>query len=418
MDFNEAPLDTKKIVSRTPRWFPCFMILIMIYTMINIIISFGLHRFAFTIRDHSSTAFVDPLRCKLEALQWSPISGYYLETRKCKWLQLGAKLRGIDDAENLASAMRKVPSTTVRKIELWANKFGDVGIQAVVEAIRQNKAWEKLEELDLTRNKLSHESAEHIASLIRESTSLRQMILYENQLGEVGAQTIAESLVYNTRKGSGIEKLFLEYNNIGSKGATAFANALHKNQSLQHLDLDHNQIGAFGASQIAKALSINARNGEGFGLRHLDLEANNIGNEGAIALANALGNNKDSKNIVHTKITRAGDWGGVLIDHLDIADNNITDSGLIALANMLHQNRALLQLNLKGSNVFSDSGIIALENSLRWNGTIERISFPKLTNENLMSTAGKSAFKKIKGYLLRNQKLRQEEDTRLEKTEF
>ncbi|GBG35257.1 Hypothetical Protein FCC1311_114802 [Hondaea fermentalgiana] len=79
--------------------------------------------------------------------------------------------------------------------------------------------------------------------------------------------------------------------NIGAEGATALANALVKNESLQSLNLWSNKIGAEGARALANALASNES------LQTLDLDWNNIGLEGAAALANALVKNESLQTI-------------------------------------------------------------------------------------------------------------------------
>ncbi|GBG35252.1 Nucleotide-binding oligomerization domain-containing protein 2, partial [Hondaea fermentalgiana] len=74
----------------------------------------------------------------------------------------------------------------------------------------------------------------------------------------------------------------LEDNIIGDEGATALANALASNESLQALNLQDTRIGVESATALANALAKNES------LQELDLKRSNIGHEGATALANAL----------------------------------------------------------------------------------------------------------------------------------
>ena len=79
---------------------------------------------------------------------------------------------------------------------------------------------------------------------------------------------------------STLVELNINENNLGDEGAKAFAEALKSNVALIDLSLEQNLISDEGAKALAKALKHNAA------LTILLLSYNSIGDEGAKALAN------------------------------------------------------------------------------------------------------------------------------------
>ena len=106
-------------------------------------------------------------------------------------------------------------------------------------------------------------------------------------MGDPGAQALAESLKINTT----LRELLLEQNNIGAAGAEALAETLKTNSSLRTLWLGGNNIGAAGAEALGESLKINVT------LENLFLELN-VGRAGALALAAGLLQNRGLKTLI------------------------------------------------------------------------------------------------------------------------
>jgi hypothetical protein len=320
----------------------------------------------------------DHTLCQPDSLQWSAMSGFYLDperTKTCRKLKFGAKIKGTERIHDLVEALRKVEAPCAATVvELWSNRMGDRGCEAVIDALETNPtgAFKGLEELDITHNHLTARAARRLARLLERHTAIRRVSLYDNDIGDDGASALAEALAANGARDEGLETLFLERNGIGDAGAAALAEALAGgNTALSHLDLDFNAVGVEGARALAAALGPNAANarardgfvddvpdvpGCGSGLRHLDLGANPIGDEGAFALAEALSAE------------------GSLIDHLDVARCGITDAGAVRLAAMLRDNRKLVNLKLTSNDEIRDEGVTAIAAAVRANPVIERVA--------------------------------------------
>eukprot|EP00900_Chrysochromulina_parva_P006822 jgi/Chrpa1/16140/Chrysochromulina_OHIO_Genome00021933-RA len=110
-------------------------------------------------------------------------------------------------------------------------------------------------------------------------------------MGADGARALAASLERKTT----LKELNLSMNGIGDDGARALATSLERNMTLETLDLRRSGIGADGARALAASLERNKT------LETLDLRRNDIGDDGARALAASL-----EKNTTLVKLGLAG----------------------------------------------------------------------------------------------------------------
>ena len=92
-----------------------------------------------------------------------------------------------------------------------------------------------------------------LAHALRENTTVTNLNLRFNIIGNEGAQAIADMLAVNTK----LTHLSLESNQIGDEGAHALANALKVNSTLTSIVLGYNRIGDVGAHHIADMMRNN-----------------------------------------------------------------------------------------------------------------------------------------------------------------
>ena len=76
-------------------------------------------------------------------------------------------------------------------------------------------------------------------------------------ISDAGATAVAQALHHN----STLEKLDLSNNSVSDAGATAVAQALHHNSTLQELDLSNNSIGDAGTTSLARGFHHESRLG-------------------------------------------------------------------------------------------------------------------------------------------------------------
>jgi hypothetical protein len=148
-------------------------------------------------------------------------------------------------------------------------------------------------------------------------------------------QALADALIQN----KALQKLFLNENSVGPRGAAVLGAALTKNQKLNTLWLSNNNIGDDGAAELATALR------SGSSLEVLDLWNNAISPAGARAIAEALPRNHRLRT-------------------LELRGNAIGDAGAVALAEVMSRNRALSTLDIV-SNAISKNGTTAILAGLR-----------------------------------------------------
>ena len=93
-----------------------------------------------------------------------------------------------------------------------------------------------------------------MAQAIGSNTALKKLDLSGNDVGDVGAISLAQALHSN----SSLDFLDLSLNCIGDSGAKSFAEALHHNSTITHLDLSGNEdIGEEGVHHLIQALTVN-----------------------------------------------------------------------------------------------------------------------------------------------------------------
>lgn len=95
--------------------------------------------------------------------------------------------------------------------------------------------------------------SEAIERLKSNDPTLTSLNLSGNEIGDFGAQALAEALTENNT----LTSLNLSVNDIGDLGAQALAEALAENNTLTLLGLSGNKIGVKGAQALAEALRVN-----------------------------------------------------------------------------------------------------------------------------------------------------------------
>ena len=95
--------------------------------------------------------------------------------------------------------------------------------------------------INLPDNSITDENLLPMVEVIKGGckTSLEQLYLYSNRIGNAGCHALATLLKHTN---SNLQTLDLETNQIGNEGATAIANSLANNTKLKSLDLEENQI--------------------------------------------------------------------------------------------------------------------------------------------------------------------------------
>jgi hypothetical protein len=127
---------------------------------------------------------------------------------------------------------------------------------------RTIKSLHETQSVDVQRARIDNDKAEMLAIALKENTTVTNINLRQNQIGDEGATA------------KSVTNLNLRQNRIGAEGASSLADALKVNSSVIILNLGYNAIGAEGASAIADALKVDTSVTNidliGTGVRHLD----------------------------------------------------------------------------------------------------------------------------------------------------
>ena len=272
---------------------------------------------------------------------------------------------------SLAEAMKV--NTTLAQLTLQKNNIGDAGTASLAEALKVNTA---LTQLDLSSNNIAAAGAASLAEAVKVNTTLTQLDLWDNNIGAAGAVFLAEALKVNRT----LTLLDLYDNSIGDAGAASLAVIMKVNTTLAQLTLQNNDMGAAGAAFLAEALKVNAT------MTQLDLHDNNIGDAGTASLAGAL-----KVNTVLTQLDLQGNGIGTAgaaslgeamkvnttLTQLSLQNNNIGDAGTASLAGALKVNTVLTQLDLSRNNI-GDAGAAFLAEAMKFNTTLTQLDLSSI----------------------------------------
>jgi len=246
-------------------------------------------------------------------------------------------------AEELASALKV--NTSLEDIDLHYNYIGNEGILAIIRAVFYNKST-KLKKLDVSSNKIGDDGVVGLAGLLNFNTTIEELKMSCNTIGENGALGFSTALTNN--KSSNLKILDISSCKIGH-GAVLFANMLRENKTLQVLNMGSNSIGSAGAELLAMALHDNDT------LEELILYGNNIDAVGAYHIAEMLKKNTGLRK-------------------LDLSNNDIGDEGAVFLAEAFKQNETLRNIRLYNCQIFEVGGL-ALIKALRENKKLRVLNF-------------------------------------------
>lgn len=124
-------------------------------------------------------------------------------------------------------------------------------------------------ELDIGGNGLSSDGVKVLASYMRSHSHLQYLGLAQTSGADLAAwKELFDSLRGNTS----LTQIILDENNLGDPGVRLLADILKENTSLQQVDLDKNDISDVGGNDLMGALLCRTQ----FPLRYLSLSENNI----------------------------------------------------------------------------------------------------------------------------------------------
>ncbi|GLD54338.1 uncharacterized protein AKAME5_000697300 [Lates japonicus] len=215
-------------------------------------------------------------------------------------LNLNLNLIGPYGAHILLDVLRVKPQ--VKGLHLFGNKLRDHGVLTLLNGIAELQeqtartaaaiqqamlfpsdqnmllhlptGWSSfrvfaLLELDIGGNGLSSDGVKVLASYLRHHSYLQYLGLAQTS----GADLAAWKELFDSLKGnSSLTQIILDENNLGDPGVRLLADMLKENMSLRQVDLDGNGISDVGGNDIMGALLCRTQ----LPLMHLSLQENNI----------------------------------------------------------------------------------------------------------------------------------------------
>ena len=215
------------------------------------------------------------------------------------------------------------------RLILTKNNFGDMGIELLIDRIRDNS---NLVELNLCSNNLGVKSGIIIFDYLLTQNSIISLDLsskegiYRNRICAEGVKLIEKVL----KKNFFLEKIDLSSNSLKNEGMKYIVNGLELNSTLQILILSNNEINEKGILYMESKLS-------SCKLKHLDLSCNPISNNGLISLANCLA----GKQMLE-------------ISYLNLAECSLTFDAFRVFIRKLTKNHKLQTLILNKNNLVSN----------------------------------------------------------------
>ncbi|KAI9106025.1 hypothetical protein DFS34DRAFT_601896 [Phlyctochytrium arcticum] len=152
-------------------------------------------------------------------------------------------------------------------IYIWRAKVEGTGLEALAAFISSRPSVTALHLIDC---KITPIMAKHVASVCQNSTGIKRLVLDHNPLGTKGIGTICRGLSEN--KLSVMEKLSLRYCDADPTTADSLGQAIVASVTLQELHLDGNFLADSGLSILGKYLRRNPP------LKALHAAANQINN--------------------------------------------------------------------------------------------------------------------------------------------
>ncbi|XP_059816816.1 NACHT, LRR and PYD domains-containing protein 3-like [Hypanus sabinus] len=160
-----------------------------------------------------------------------------LRNPECKIQKLWLGDVGLTDSgvEDLASPLSKISSLT--ELDLGSNKLGDSGVKLVSAALRNPEC--KIQTLVLDNVSLTDSCAEDLVSALSTNRTLMELDLGDNKLADSGVKLVSAALRNLECK---IQKLRLDNISLTDSGAEDLVSALSAKPSLKGLSLGYNSL--------------------------------------------------------------------------------------------------------------------------------------------------------------------------------
>lgn len=244
----------------------------------------------------------------------------------------------------------------LESLDIKDNNLGPVGATRLFEVLL--KHCPKLTYLDVNENAIQDEAMYPLALLLQ-GGRLQTLYAVTNHITPRGLPTLCDGVVAS----STLRELSLAFNVLGDEGATIVAEMLAGHRTLASLNLSDNGIADAGAVALAFGFIL-GRNSK---MAELDLSVNRIGDIGFLAVGEAL--------------TARG--SNPHLNHLDLGCNDaVTDVGRAGFVGYAAGMRHIYSLDLTSCNLSDENALVlakAISNPKVSLGTVEWFNNPRMT---------------------------------------
>ncbi|XP_032747381.1 ribonuclease inhibitor isoform X1 [Rattus rattus] len=249
--------------------------------------------------------------------------------------------------------------STLRELHLNDNPLGDEGLKLLCEGLRDPQC--RLEKLQLEYCNLTATSCEPLASVLRVKPDFKELVLSNNDFHEAGIHTLCQGLKDSACQ---LESLKLENCGITSANCKDLCDVVASKASLQELDLGSNKLGNTGIAALCSGLLLPSCR-----LRTLWLWECDVTAEGCKDLCRVL-RAKQSLKELSLAGNELKDEGaqllcesllepGCQLESLWVKTCSLTAASCPHFCSVLTKNRSLFELQMS-SNPLGDSGVVEL----------------------------------------------------------
>jgi len=261
--------------------------------------------------------------------------------RSLTTLRLGCK--GGQRISEIVAPLKDIPFLTAVDLQFKPSTkapFTYADMEALVQALNlKGKDKSCLQSLRLVFNDLDATNIVPLADALKHNTSLTDLDLTRNPLGDEGISILADALQYKQSV-----RLNLTFCQIGRKGAECLARLLSTQQTITSLNLTYNPLTSEGAQAIAAALRDNKSVQEFYLNLNVDFAASSI-------LMNSLETNRTLKKV-------------------DVFDYPKSDASVTDLINVLRNNKTLPSLSVMPRHKYSGEDWRRIIEALELNTTL------------------------------------------------
>lgn len=268
---------------------------------------------------------------------------------------------------------------TMQTLDLSHNRFGDVEIPLVCQALMKSK----IVALEFSANHITTKGAEAISKYMASNANLKEISLAKSPatLLSKGRQVTGDltPVLMQLKNNISIVAINLASCRLGYEGTVYVCEILKTNATLKRLNLNNNALGPEGGMAIMEALQQNER------LEEIDLGWNGLGSEAGAATPPMIVKSTTLKKLIMCNNSIIFDAGkgiadalitNMFITEIDFSQNKLGDIAMNAFATVFENNEVLVSVDLSRNPISQETALFMLI-KLGINTTIEKLNLSR-----------------------------------------